>query len=342
MIKRQINIMKMAIVVKLKFIVMFLKKLMLNFEDFIDNTIDEDSIIKEGKQIIDRITKDKNNFFVFCPTSNGDIIFVSSLLTNLSQKKDYYLVLGLNQEFFSKLFSYIKGSVLVSKTDMNKIIYYFQRTGKFKGDNYLYAFVRQGMNKHGNINHFDTDWDCSKVLSHRYKESVFKCNIDSSISNITYKIDNKKSRNICKKNDINNMSIVIMPISNSELCLSKSFWNKLIRVLNEKGYSVYTNIGKNELPLDNTKPLALSFEDLFCIANKVKMFISVRSGICDLLALTSAKQIVINSSKNNYYKWDNVNSLDPQENAKNIYVSWKSDKRIIENILKLIEGKEKK
>lgn len=79
-----------------------------------------------------------------------------------------------------------------------------------------------------------------------------------------------------------------------ELPLDEQFWEKLARSFAERGFSVATNVGSDEeQPIPGTQKLFCSFSELPFVLDIAGFLVSVRSGICDLCTLSSAKQVIL-------------------------------------------------
>lgn len=62
--------------------------------------------------------------------------------------------------------------------------------------------------------------------------------------------------------------------------------------LKDKGYILYTNVIGKQKVLKGTLPLRCSMYEFNTIAQKIKMFVSVLSGIVDTLYNTNAKVFI--------------------------------------------------
>ena len=107
--------------------------------------------------------------------------------------------------------------------------------------------------------------------------------------------------------------VLISPYAKSVPLMPRYYFEKIAKSLVGKGYKVYTNCAGDEEVIDGTDPLKCSLEDLYGLAKEKEIkFIGLRSGICDLLALTDIKMYVL---YNNYHL-SNISSL--KEYSKNI------------------------
>lgn len=89
--------------------------------------------------------------------------------------------------------------------------------------------------------------------------------------------------------------VVLNPYSNT--ChLSKAHFymlEGLVRHLKNRGYTVYTNVINDQLPIRGTEELRCGLSELLEIANHIPLFISLRSGILDFIVKTNVNMFVL-------------------------------------------------
>jgi len=90
-------------------------------------------------------------------------------------------------------------------------------------------------------------------------------------------------------------TVIISPYAGHfEATISSEQWQRLIKSLMKKGYSICTNCGgPNEPPLPGTVPAFIELQDCVEFAETAGYFIGVRSGFCDLLCMADCQKIVI-------------------------------------------------
>ncbi len=93
-------------------------------------------------------------------------------------------------------------------------------------------------------------------------------------------------------------AVILMPYA---VCLSlnkEDFWQKLAKEISALGYRVYTNVkDDSEKVIEGTLPFSYDLLTAASIAPKTKAVISLRSGICDLLAFTATDLYVLYPDK---------------------------------------------
>lgn len=94
--------------------------------------------------------------------------------------------------------------------------------------------------------------------------------------------------------------VVLNPYSNSFRFPKKyfRFFEELAKYLTERGYTVYTNVIKDQLPIPCTQELRCGLAELLEIASHIPFIISVRSGILDFIVKTNVNMLVLYSEEN--------------------------------------------
>ena len=86
---------------------------------------------------------------------------------------------------------------------------------------------------------------------------------------------------------------IISPYANTLKQMSFFEWDRIVELMQEKGFIVCTNIGSNiEVALHNTIPLHIDIEDFPAVVERAGCFIGTRSGLCDFLIGNKAKKII--------------------------------------------------
>lgn len=87
--------------------------------------------------------------------------------------------------------------------------------------------------------------------------------------------------------------IIISPYAKSIKSIDTDFFDILVRELLKKGYDVYTNVSGEEKEIYGTKRLDCNLFDLYNYARLAKGFIGLRSGVCDLIAMTNIPMYIL-------------------------------------------------
>ncbi len=103
-------------------------------------------------------------------------------------------------------------------------------------------------------------------------------------------------------------TVLIAPYSYTLPNLSKKMWVQVADDLKEKGYTVCTNVAsKKEKAIKGTVPLFIPYKQLVPFLDKAGYFIGIRSGICEILASSTCKKIVLYKKG---FDWNGKDSLD--------------------------------
>lgn len=256
---------------------------------------------------IDRISDvalARDELYICCPASIGDTLYIAALvkaykIENPSVQK-ICLVLKKGHMELGALFPAVD-DVLVSDEIVKVLEYYSLHTQVWTLKNYIYGHFKKS-----NRFIYDSEYnreDCRDILS-RY------CRLIMKLQAVAEPEEMHLCGNIAHAEERNN-DVVIMPYARTARLLSSSFWEILVRRLNEGGYSVYTNIGsEKEKPVQGTLPMEETLLDTALLCERCKAVISLRSGLCDLLGFTKTKLIVVNTSEELSEEWNLENVFD--------------------------------
>ena len=105
-------------------------------------------------------------------------------------------------------------------------------------------------------------------------------------------------------------TVLLSPFStcSKECLLPNTFWEKISAYLVRRGYVVATNCGGGEEPICGTIPLTVPYEELVPFLDMSGNFIGVRSGLCDILSLSSCNKIIIHLERSDF--WPNGRSKE--------------------------------
>lgn len=103
---------------------------------------------------------------------------------------------------------------------------------------------------------------------------------------------------------IDKRTIILMPYAKSCLNLLPVFWEALAKGLMAFGYKVFTNAAPGEEAVPGTQRLSEDLEKTAGLCEKALAVISLRSGICDVLAFTETILFVVNTSEYLLNEWN--------------------------------------
>ncbi len=228
---------------------------------------------------------DKNKFYVICPFGIGDLCFsVKAMKIKYPEKKIVFITRSAEK----MLEPLLDGAELLADSKFSKsLIRYIEIFSKYNGSNYFYAnFPR----------------DKAPSLRWGYYDKKDKTNFWDDLCTDVYGIPAGSLKNCAEKSvgkssvSLGKKDIILFPDANTVEPIPADFWVDVSRMLQDKGYTVYTNTVKNDDLIQGTQPLKLPLDEICIAAEQCGGCIALRSGICDLLAIHSyAKLFVINS-----------------------------------------------
>ena len=257
----------------------------------------------KGVRVIKKLAVPKGEV-VFSCGGIGDSLYVGLFIDeyfSTGKMERLTLYIQENHKDIIELCNITKTSVLYYKKEDRKALYYYLLVRNRLNSNYKYRLLQpRALNKR--YEKLAEDNSIEEI----YKKYIFTLNSDF----LPFKqlhIKNKKGNIDIKKN-----SVFVIQCSNSIPSLKKEFWISLVNYLAQK-YNVYVNSmegleasGKQLIDLS-----ALSLADLFEIAPSFDYIISVRNGLCDLLAKQVCNLIVLYpySRTKNFYQMFAMNRI---------------------------------
>lgn len=229
---------------------------------------------------------------------SGDIFLVAKYLNEYLKKENIpefvFLIGGRTEESVIKLFPDVfhKNYEIIGEED----IYNLMRFRLFAGCN------------HVDIRHFH---HCSYTpqltvtaglegyngfsMTELYLYTTLKLSKESNKLNPTFQTDTSKIEAFFKEHNLQpHKTVILSPYSVSAGQIDPKFWERLTYVLLTSGYSVCTNSsGTSEPVIPGTVPVFFSFLDSKAFMEYAGYFIGYRSGLCDIIADSKCKKIII-------------------------------------------------
>lgn len=284
---------------------------------------------KRTKNFFEVISEDSDCLYVFSTKGIGDFIMAGGLSYAAQErkgKKSTILVIQDKKWDTGILFPNVTAVMHFPLPMIGTLDKYFNKTGGYEGENYIYANIRKKDDKYL--------WSDELNMLERFKKDVFKIPLDTPlIYPIIDEISEEDATSIQEKYTLDvERTIILLPHANTfRKTLNKEFWVNLAQSLKEKNYIVYTNVAGNEKAIEGTEPLKISFAELYYITDKVKCFIGLRSGVFDFLAMTNAK--ILNVVPFPHWYWD-ISFMFPDCNNRTFYDTTHYTSKINNNLNK--------
>ena len=271
--------------------------------------------LDDVKNFIRQMTPNPDYLYIILPYSVGDFFNIGGLSLAVQKKKNKSATVLIVKDRLKNLgvtYENFAGIIFLPENIMALICRYIYATGNYEGDNYIYGHFRIKSQSGEYV------WDESLNLIDRYKQDVFKIPMDTPYTKpVVPPLTDENIAALRGKYTLDTeRTIIICPYAHSVKNINDTHWKNLARKLKNKNYIVYTNVAGDEKSLAGTKPLHVNLSELNFIADKVKCFIGLRSGIFDFLAMTGAKIFCIDTFP---WWWHKLNILYPECNCKTIY-----------------------
>lgn len=117
--------------------------------------------------------------------------------------------------------------------------------------------------------------------------------------------------------------VVINPYSQTMPYVTMPLYKNICDILISRGYKVYTNVVGDQVPVEGSEPLYCDISELYSIACKIPLIVSVRSGILDLLVKSNINMFVLYEgvTKSRCYDIYRLGAWKCKANIEEIFVS---------------------
>lgn len=88
-------------------------------------------------------------------------------------------------------------------------------------------------------------------------------------------------------------SVILSPYAKSVTALPEMVWMDIINDYKSKGYSCFTNVVGDEMPLLGTEPISPLITQMQSVVEHAGTFVGIRSGMCDVIKTANAKKIAL-------------------------------------------------
>ena len=281
---------------------------------------------EEMENFLNEITPNKDWLYLLAPFSIGDFLIAGGLSYAAQTKKNKSATVLIAQDRMKNLgitFENVVGTIYLPIDLINAVGTFITATENYERDNFFYGNYKIGDNR---------AYDDSINAVERFKRYVFDLPLATPlmppiVNSLTAEnISALREKYILDKN----RTVILLPYAKTFDNLDVNFWVNMAKIFAEKNYIVYTNVAGDEKPIAGTTPLNVNFAELNFIADNVKCFIGLRSGIFDFLGMTGAKIFCI--LKFAMWDWD-IKFLYGHDNGKTFYDAVKY-KKPLEDYLK--------
>ncbi len=262
----------------------------------------------------------ENSDLIVCPEHLGDTIWVAAYAKAYVKEHDcdfVYYVVKESQSELTMCFPDVSGVIALTDKEMLCLRWYMIVMGFWNENHIRYGHFREVIEYDSDKNYFFlTQRGHGKSMSDERKIFLGIEGTGSRPSGIAA-IDNGDDVELKKAF---NKAVLLIPSAQSEISITDVFWQILADCYKKMGYEVYTNYNglHYEQKVEGTKHISSSIKELAVMAPYFTQVIALRSGACDLLALTDTNLSVIYNSelpdrdvvlKRGDVKWDSIDEI---------------------------------
>lgn len=121
-----------------------------------------------------------------------------------------------------------------------------------------------------------------------YRDIVFELPTNTQMELVKSKKDGDFSALMPK-----GKSVIFAPYANSVVEAPMDFWEEMVEGYKKQGFALFTNVISGQEPILGTKPLDLPLTDMISAVEWAGHFVSLRSGICDVVQGAKAVKKVV-------------------------------------------------
>ena len=252
--------------------------------------------LHKGLKCYERIQRETNCSVMFlCPYPGTGDIYMAGCFFNAYLEKhnisDYvFVAVGNNCRKIAQLFE-INNIRIATKEEMDSLLRAYEIcSDQLNIKPLLYWGWRTKRFLHGGLN------GLSQVsFANLFKYDVFGFDESDEIHPPQTRQSDYAESLFCKLGLKKGRTVILAPYAGSfKSDISLSTWEEIDMGLRKKGYSVCTNsAGANEPAVGKSTPIIFPYKEAVNVLNYAGGFIGLRSGLCDVVSSSEAKQVVI-------------------------------------------------
>lgn len=270
----------------------------------------------------EKLSLEKRDIFL-CPyKGTGDVYLALSFLKNFyasfdAKQEPCVCVVGNSNKKIATLFG-IENVIVLSQQEMDSVLFFSLFMGAEKmGVHLLHADppkmheahigITDWMRNINGLNFFDI-LRVSCLASFRSLDASVKVQKLEASLPVFEKCSDEIDELFQKYNLQRGRTVLLSPYTYTLSEFPKWFWKKLAERLQEKGFSVCTNVaGKDEEAVENTVPIFLPYAKMESFLEAAGFFIGIRSGFCEVISSIPCKKIILYQP---YFFWGDGENID--------------------------------
>ena len=258
--------------------------------------------------------------YIACPYGIGDTLYAAAFVSSLKKYRiNGRKVCLIVKKHHSQIPDWFKAvdEKIVSDEMVRDLHMYSVAAGIWELKNYLYGHFR----KNTDLSLFPEYEDCEvKNMIYRYKKLVFHLPPEAALEEPRIVPRESFVEEAVREYGIGEKTIILMPYAQSAGMMAEVFWELAAELLMKMGYQVITNVnGEGELPVKGTRAISADLASMAALCEMSRLVISLRSGLCDVLAFTNTNLAVLNTSAYHMKEW-NLKEASDRENLWNFQV----------------------
>ncbi len=253
---------------------------------------------------VGKYSMERDTLYILCPAGIGDTLYAAAFARATKEYRSMEHVCLITKvshacigDFFEGVDEVIASSQLTEQLDLYSIA---TKTWYLK--NYIYGHFKKNL-----CQTFDNEYTENKnlpILSY-YKRLILRIPYKSRPDSFHCELRDIAKSQIAEMMGKNKQFAILMPYANTAKMLPVELWEKCADLLINDGYCVYTNVkDAAEQAIAGTLPLCEGIYDMAGICKQAELTISVRNGMCDVLAMSKAPLIILDTDKDFYEKWN--------------------------------------
>lgn len=271
--------------------------------------VTEEVIVQDGYLNLKSWALQRDVLYILCPYGIGDTLYVASLIKGYkeyhNETRKVCLILKESHSVIADWFTGIDMK-LVSNEIVEILNVYAILTQTWKLDNFVYGHFKKS-EKHRLYS--DYHFTAEKDVISRYKKLVLQMPYECYMEPM--KVQDLQNSEVLEKYKIDKKTIIIMPYACSTPLLPTVFWETLVQILSKLGYRILTNVKDSTEPVvEGTEEISENLEVMARVCEESLMVIALRSGICDVLALTNTLLVMVYTREDYYREWDVQTVID--------------------------------
>ena len=244
-----------------------------------------------GKKTLDKVLSCYcNHFIVICPfNALGDVYYAMSFL-------DYY----------KKINGLGKIAIVVVGESCANVVALFNKypvvtLTQFDMDEFVQAVMYLKLPETFIVHH-DRPYSNYSIRLLKYKLIPFVDFYRIGIYGLSNNVLPVKPKYLGMYNNLESIpkgkSVIVSPYAKSIINLPMDFWCKIVKKFIDDGYKVFSNLIGDEKPIDGTIGLRdVKIQELQSLVEYAGSFLSLRSGLCDVLLNADCRKIAIYPDK---------------------------------------------